>query len=195
MSTKPRKRKDKEANTSYDEPKRHIVLSWKRNIVGVKDTTDMLEDYEKFHEIAPFTMNIDPTILLNDENFPWLRRKGTHANKKFYTPRSHSGMWPASLSSLSSLWVFRLIYLESSTSDQPEGIFVIARVLMCFGIWNAKKYYVQTNIQPFLTSFAIFQLIYWFFELKDPEIEMHYKWTLKRLKVGMVSSFHPHSMC
>src|SRR3990170_3049771 len=27
MSTKPRKRKDKEANTSYDEPKRHIVLS------------------------------------------------------------------------------------------------------------------------------------------------------------------------
>ena len=27
MSTKPRKRKDKEANTSYDEPKHHIVLS------------------------------------------------------------------------------------------------------------------------------------------------------------------------
>ena len=27
MSTKPRKRKDKEANASYDEPKRHIVLS------------------------------------------------------------------------------------------------------------------------------------------------------------------------
>ena len=30
MSTKPRKRKDKEANTSYNEPKRHIVLSQKR---------------------------------------------------------------------------------------------------------------------------------------------------------------------
>jgi len=30
MSTKPRKRKDKEANTSYDEPKRHIVLSGKK---------------------------------------------------------------------------------------------------------------------------------------------------------------------
>ena len=29
MSTKPRKRKDKEANTSYDEPKRHTVLSKK----------------------------------------------------------------------------------------------------------------------------------------------------------------------
>ena len=32
MSTKPRK-KDKEVNTSYDEPKRHIVLSGKRDIV------------------------------------------------------------------------------------------------------------------------------------------------------------------
>ena len=41
MSTKPRKIKDKESNTSYDEPKRHIVLSGKRNIVGVDDKTDM----------------------------------------------------------------------------------------------------------------------------------------------------------
>ena len=32
-------------------------------------------------------------------------------------------------------------------------------------------------------------------ELNDPEIEKHYKWTLKRLKLGMVSSFHPHGMC
>ena len=31
VSTKPRKRKDKEGNRSYDEPKRHIVLSGKRN--------------------------------------------------------------------------------------------------------------------------------------------------------------------
>ena len=54
MSTKPRKRKDKEANTSYDEPKRHIVLSEKRDIVGVEGKTDMSEDYEKFHEIPTF---------------------------------------------------------------------------------------------------------------------------------------------
>ena len=33
------------------------------------------------------------------------------------------------------------------------------------------------------------------FERNGPEIEKHYKWTLKRLKLGMVSSFHPHSMC
>src|SRR3990170_939177 len=90
MSTKPRKRKDKEANTSYDEPKRHIVLSGKRDIVGVEDKTDMSEDYKKFHEIAPFTVNIDPSIQLNDEDYPWLRRKGPHAKKKFNTQRSHN---------------------------------------------------------------------------------------------------------
>ena len=101
MSTRPRKRKDKEANASYDEPKRHIVLSGKRNIVGVDDKTDMSEDYEKFDEISPFTVNIDPSIQLNDEDFPWLRRKGTHAKKKFHT---------------------------------QEGISVIVRVVMCFGI-------------------------------------------------------------
>src|SRR3954470_16043346 len=88
MSTKPKKRKDKEANASYDEPKRHIVLSGKRDIVGVDDKTDMLEDYEKFDEISPFTVNIDPSIPLNDEDFPRLRCKGTHAKKKFHTLRS-----------------------------------------------------------------------------------------------------------
>ena len=75
-------------NASYDEPKRHIVLSGKRNIVGVDDKTDKSEDYEKFDEIAPFTVNIDPSIQLNDEDFPWLQRKGTHAKKKFHTQRS-----------------------------------------------------------------------------------------------------------
>jgi hypothetical protein len=84
MSTKSRKRKDKEANTSYDEPKRHIVLSGKRDIVGLEGKTDMSEDYEKFHEILPFKVNADPNTLLNDEDYPWLRRnkQGTHAKKK-----------------------------------------------------------------------------------------------------------------
>ena len=85
MSTRPKKRKDKQANTSYDEPKRHIVLSGKRNIVGVEDKTDMSEDYNKFDEIPPFTVKTDPSIVLNDEDCPWLRRnqkKGTHTKKK-----------------------------------------------------------------------------------------------------------------
>jgi hypothetical protein len=74
MCSKPRKRKNKPTNAS-DEPKLHIVLSGKRNIVGVEDMTDMSKDYDKFHEIPPFAVTEDPSILLNNEDAPWLRRK------------------------------------------------------------------------------------------------------------------------
>jgi hypothetical protein len=73
MSTKPKKIKDKQTNTSYDEPKRHIVLSGKRNIMGVDDKTYMSDDYNKFDEILPFTVNTDPSILLTNEDAPWLQ--------------------------------------------------------------------------------------------------------------------------
>ncbi len=53
MSTKTRKR-NQQKKISSDEPKRHIVLSGKRHIVGVDDTTNMSVDYNKFHEILPF---------------------------------------------------------------------------------------------------------------------------------------------
>ena len=53
MSTKSRKRKDKETNTSYDEPKRHIVLSGKRNIVGVEDKATMSEIMKSFMKLLP----------------------------------------------------------------------------------------------------------------------------------------------
>ena len=53
MSTRPRKRNDKEGNGSYDEPKRHIVLSGKRDILGVDGKTDMSEDYESFMKFLP----------------------------------------------------------------------------------------------------------------------------------------------
>ena len=84
ISTKPRKRKDREADTSYDETKRHIVLSGKRDIVGLEGKTDVSEDYEKFHEIPPFKVKADPSILINDEDYPWLRRnkQRTQAKKK-----------------------------------------------------------------------------------------------------------------
>ena len=75
MSTQPRKRKDKKSSTSYGEPKRHIVLSGKRNIVGVEDKTDMSEDYSNFEEIPPFRVKTDPTIALNKEDAPWLRQR------------------------------------------------------------------------------------------------------------------------
>jgi hypothetical protein len=69
MTTKTRKR-NQQKKTSSDEPKRHIVLAGKRKIVGVDDKTDMSVDYNKFHEISPFKVKTDPSILLNDEDSP-----------------------------------------------------------------------------------------------------------------------------
>jgi hypothetical protein len=74
MSTKMRKQ-NQQKKTSSDEPKRHIVLSGKRNIVGVDDKIDMSLDYNKFYEIPPFKVKTDLSILLNDEDSPWLRPK------------------------------------------------------------------------------------------------------------------------
>jgi hypothetical protein len=72
MSSKPKNIKHKATNTSYDEPNHHIFLLGKRNIVGVEDKIDMSEDYNKFDEISPFRVNIDPSITLNGEDAPWL---------------------------------------------------------------------------------------------------------------------------
>ena len=57
---------------------------------------------------------------------------------------------------------------------------------------HSKPHHQFSTLSDFVCYFSC---IYWFFELYDPVSEKHYKWTLKRLKVGMVSSFHPHSMC
>jgi hypothetical protein len=54
--------------------------------VGIEDMSDMSENYEKNDGILPFTVNSDPSILLNDEDTPWLRRdhnQGTYVKKKF----------------------------------------------------------------------------------------------------------------
>ena len=72
------------AETSYDEPKRHIVLSGKRNIVGVEDKTDMSEDYNKFDEIRPFTVKTDPSLVLNEEVSPLLRPNQKKVTRKKY---------------------------------------------------------------------------------------------------------------
>ena len=53
----------------------------------------------------------------------------------------------------------------------------------------------SSTFNPFWRHLLVFMHLQICFELIDPEIEKHYKWALKRLKLGMVSSFHPHSMC
>ena len=77
-----------EADISADEPKCHIVLLGKRTLMGVEDKTDMSEDYDKFHKIPPFKVNTDPSLKLNVDPCPWLRRnpkKGPHTKKKMNT--------------------------------------------------------------------------------------------------------------
>jgi len=84
MSSKPKKG----INKQTDEPKRHIVLSGKRNIVGVEDKTDLSEDYNNFVDIPSFTVNADPCILLANEDAPYLRRdhnQGTFVKRKSVT--------------------------------------------------------------------------------------------------------------
>ena len=71
-----------------DESKRHIVLSGKRNIVGVEDKTDLSEEYNNFVVIPPFEVNADPCILLANDDAPYLRRdhnQGTFVKRKFVT--------------------------------------------------------------------------------------------------------------
>ena len=57
---------------------------------------------------------------------------------------------------------------------------------------------IQGNVidfQPFPTSFVIFMHLLIILSYKTLKLKSTTKWTLKRLKPGMVSSFHPHSMC
>ena len=84
MSTKQKKGKTND-NGSDNEPKCHIVLLGKRNIMGIEDRSDMSEDYEKNDGIPPFIVNSDPGFLRNNEDTQWLRRdhnQGTYVQKK-----------------------------------------------------------------------------------------------------------------
>ena len=58
-------------------------------------------------------------------------------------------------------------------------------ILFVRSICTIQRYII--NFQPFLTSYAIFMHLMIYFELNDPEIEKQYKWTLKRLYLGMTS--------
>ena len=63
-----------------------------------------------------------------------------------------------------------------------------------FCVQNAPFKGTSSIFNPFCLH-LLFSCIYWFFWAIRPWNWKAYKWTLKRLKVGTVSSFHPHSMC
>ena len=56
-------------------------------------------------------------------------------------------------------------------------------------------YYKSHPKIPTLSNLICYFSWFFCFAQNDPKIEKHYKWTLKRLKLGMISSFHPHRMC
>ena len=92
--------------------------------------------------------------------------------------------------------LFRSIRVSYGNSSVTKGFqFLNLFELQTFCV--LKMHYSKPHPQfSTLSDFIFyFSCIYWFFRLYDPKIEKHFKWTLKRLKVGMVSSFHPHSMC
>ena len=81
MSSKPRKNSAK----SDDEPKRHIVLLGKWKIIGVENISDKPEDFDQFDDRPPFSVDVDPSILLAKEDAPYLRRdhdQGTFVKNK-----------------------------------------------------------------------------------------------------------------
>ena len=81
MVSKPKKNQGK----SNDEPKRHIVLPGKRKIIGVEDISDKSEDFDQFDDHPPFSVDVDPSILLAKENVPYLCRdhdQGMFVKKK-----------------------------------------------------------------------------------------------------------------
>jgi len=80
----------------YRDPK-HLRpdLSSKRNIVRIEDKSHMSGDYERDDRIPPFKVNKDPSILLNNEDTPWLRddhNQGSYVKKKFTIVPHDSGL-------------------------------------------------------------------------------------------------------
>jgi len=85
-STKPKRGKNDDNSKVNHEPKRHIALPGKINIVGIEDKSDMSGEYERDDRILPFRVNKDPIILLNNEDTPWLsddHNQGSYVKKKF----------------------------------------------------------------------------------------------------------------
>ena len=81
MANKPKKNQGK----SDDKPKRHIVLPEKRKIIGVEDISDKSEDFDQFADRPPFSVDVDPSILLSKEDAPYLchdHDQGTFIKRK-----------------------------------------------------------------------------------------------------------------
>ena len=58
---------------------------------------------------------------------------------------------------------------------------------------HSKPHHHFSILSDFICYFSCIYRFFW--AIRPWNWKKHYRWTLKRLKVGMVSSFDPHSMC
>ena len=78
---------------------------------------------------------------------------------------------------------------------QRDFIFLNLFELHNFSVFKMHHSKPHHQFSTFLTSFVIFHAFSDFLSYMNHENEKLYKWTLKRLKLGMISSFDQHSMC
>ena len=94
--------------------------------------------------------------------------------------------------------LFRSIRVSDENSSVTPAIQIFNNLLQLrtfFCVQQAPFKATSSTFNPFWHHLPFLMHLLIYFELNDPEIEKLYKWTPKRLKLGMVSSFHPHSMC
>ena len=93
--------------------------------------------------------------------------------------------------------LFRSIRVSDENSSVTPALYFLKLITTpdFFCVQYAPFKATSSTFNPFWHHFLFFMHLQICFELNDPEIEKHYKWTLKRLRLFMVSSFHPHSMC
>ena len=93
--------------------------------------------------------------------------------------------------------LFQSIRISSGNSSVTKGFHFLKLIwtpdFLC--VQNAPFKATSSFFNPFLLHLLFFMHLLIFLSYKTLKLKSTTKWTLKRLKLGMVSSFHPHSMC
>ena len=108
--------------------------------------TDMSEEYEKFHEIPPFNVKADPSILINDEDYPWLRRnkQTTQAKKKWR-------LSPATIMMITCQLCNRRVWYHCPFCTRRSSSFCRNPLnFLAHAMWM--KWWYHANFQPFQSS-------------------------------------------
>ena len=93
--------------------------------------------------------------------------------------------------------LFQSIRISSGNSSVTKGFHFLNLIwtpdFLC--VQNAPFKATSSFFNPFWLHLLFFMHLLIILSYKTLKLKSISKWTLKRLKVGMVSSFHPHSMC